>query len=150
MLRLLRPCETAATIFDVDYARLYAEGKRVVLFDLDDTLASGRPDDVSPEVMKLLGDLEARGFRVGIISNRRRVREDSPLWALKERFPVRFRARKPRRSSFCTLLERVEATAAEAVMIGDRRLTDIVGANRLGIHSIRVLRRRRERVSPSP
>jgi HAD superfamily phosphatase (TIGR01668 family) len=142
MLRLLRPSETAATIFDVEYDRLYRNGKRVILFDLDNTLGAGKQDDVSSDVIELLDGLVATGFRVGIISNRRWIREDTPLLRLRGRFAVRFRARKPRRAGFVALLEELKGTTDEAVMIGDRRITDVAGANRMGIYSF-LLRRRR-------
>jgi HAD superfamily phosphatase (TIGR01668 family) len=139
--RLLEPDETAATIFAVDYGRLFADGKRALLFDLDNTLGAGRPNRLAPRVEKLLRELASTGFRVGILSNRRR-RIDPILSNLRGRFPARLRAGKPARRAFHELLEEMGARPGEAVMIGDRRLTDVLGARRAGIHSVLIAKTR--------
>jgi len=36
------------------------------------------------------------------------------------------------------MLEQLDSTPAKTVMVGDKRWTDIFGANRMGIYSIRV------------
>jgi len=74
---------------------------------------------------------------VGILSNRRR-RVASIVAHLKGRFPIRFRAGKPARRAFRRLLRAMDAQPADAVMIGDRRITDVLGAKRAGLYSVLV------------
>jgi len=137
-MRYLRPTETVPTIADIDYDRLHAIGKRLLLFDLDNTLGRRGTEHLPERILDFLRSLRDRGFAVGIVTNRRWNTEVPALQKLRDFVPVVHAAGKPRRRGFLELLERLGGTPADAVMIGDRRLTDILGANRLGIYSILV------------
>ena len=137
---LLRPNETTPSIFAIDYRRLYRDGKRAILFDLDNTLGGRRPRRLDPRVDALLADIARMGFKVGIVTNRRIGTNDPVIHSLAERYPVVVRAGKPRRRGFREILVQLDTSPREAVMVGDRRLTDVIGANRLGIYSIRIVR----------
>ena len=134
----MRARERARSILDVDYERLYGLGKRAILFDLDNTLGGRRPAELSPAVTGLLDRLTQMGFRVGILTNRRIGTKDPVIVELAAKYPVRCRAGKPRKSGFLEILAEMGVPPNKAVMIGDRRLTDVLGANRLGIYSIRI------------
>ena len=133
MMRGLRPSETVETVFDVDFDRLRSQGKDAVLFDFDRTLAPRGACAIPDGSRRLLDELVESGFRVGILTNRRasRIIDDVPV-------PILYAARKPRRRAYRRMLSMLSAEATHAVMIGNRGLTDILGANRLGIYSIRV------------
>ena len=137
-MNLLRPCEEASSILDVDYERLYRLGKRAILFDLDNTLGGRRPAQLAPEVTSLLHDLTEMGFRVGILTNRRIGTKDAVIVKLARSYALRCRAGKPRKKGFLDILAQMNLPAERAVMIGDRLFTDVLGANRLGIYSIRI------------
>ncbi|HHK67083.1 MAG TPA: YqeG family HAD IIIA-type phosphatase [Candidatus Acetothermia bacterium] len=136
MGRLLSPDEKASSIFEIDYDALYAAGKRVLLFDLDNTLGEGRPDRLAPAARELLLRLRKDGFRIGVITNRRRPAELPVFRDLSEHALLYHRACKPLKRGFLSLLEKLDASVDQAVMIGDRRLTDVFGANRVGIYTI--------------
>jgi len=138
----LRPNETADTIFTVDYDRLRASGKRVLLFDLDNTLGARGLGELPDEIASFLESLKGQGFAVGVLTNRRRGVDQPVFEALRRQVPVVHAAGKPARRGFLKLLETLGGGPADAAMIGDRRLTDVLGANCLGIHSIRVRRSR--------
>lgn len=137
-MRLLRAREVAASVFDIDYERLWTRGIRALLFDLDNTLGRRGSKSLDDGPRQLLRDLERRGFRVGIVTNRKRRRANELAPQLAQEFTVLDVARKPSRKGFASVLERLGQPPARAAMIGDRRLTDILGANRSGIYSIRV------------
>jgi HAD superfamily phosphatase (TIGR01668 family) len=137
-MRRLQPAETTETIFDIDYERLRESGKRTLLFDLDNTLGRRGMRHLPEYVSDFLRSLLDRGFAVGIITNRRRNADAPAVRTLSALMPVIHAAGKPRRRGFLDLLDRLGGAPEDAVMIGDRRLTDILGANRLGIHSILV------------
>lgn len=139
-MKLLRPREIATSIFEIDFARLYDAGKRAVLFDLDNTLGKRRSKRLEPQVLALLDDLKAAGFRVGILTNRRLSGGDQVIDLLAQKYPLLHRARKPGKNGFLQLIEQLDVSPQAAVMVGDRLLTDIFGANRLGIYSIRICR----------
>lgn len=137
-MRLLRANEVAASVFDVDYERLWLQGLRALLFDLDDTLGRRGSDSLGAETLCLLDRLQARGFRLGILTNRKRGAADAVVAALAGKYAVFDVARKPSRKGFSAALAQLGAVPATSAMIGDRRLTDILGAHRSGIYSIRV------------
>jgi HAD superfamily phosphatase (TIGR01668 family) len=136
--RLLKPRETAATVFDVDYKALSANGKRALLFDLDNTLRRRWAPRLFPGAKELLRRLEQEGFAVGILTNRKRIGRDRLLYSLAKQMTVVHHAGKPRRKGFLELLGKLGASVEDAAMVGDRRLTDVLGGNRLGIHTVRV------------
>ena len=137
-MRLLRPCEVTSSIFEIDFGRLYNAGKRAILFDLDNTLGKRRAKQLQPQVLALLRDLKAMGFKVGILTNRRQCNADQVIEHLAWNYPLLHRAGKPGKTGFLQLLGELDASPHEAVMVGDRLLTDIFGANRLGIYSVRI------------
>jgi len=143
IIRLLKPCEASETVFDVDYARLFALGKRAVLFDLDNTLRRKWAASLFPGVEGLLERLGKMGFRIGIITNRKCIAHDPLLHELTSQMNVACRARKPNRAGYLSLLSNLGVAVDAAVMVGDRRLTDILGANRLGMHTILLTHPRR-------
>jgi len=145
MGRFLSPNETASSIFEIDYGRLYSSGKRALLFDLDNTLGAGRPKRLAPEARELLIRLKDEGFKIGVITNRRRP-EGLPVFRdLREHALLYHRAGKPLKRGFLSLLSELQANPERAVMIGDRRLTDVFGANRLGIYTILLRQRGKQR-----
>jgi HAD superfamily phosphatase (TIGR01668 family) len=146
-MRLFRPSETVPSIFEIDFPRLYEQGKRAVIFDLDKTLGGRKPTRLEPRVVNLLERLAGMGFRIGVLTNRRRVVRDPVIEQLSKRYPLHHRARKPSKNGFLTLLSAMGVSPHQAVVVGDRRLTDIFGANRLAIHSIRVRPWRGDRFS---
>jgi HAD superfamily phosphatase (TIGR01668 family) len=135
-MRLLRPDEKASSIFAIDYKRLYRDGKRALIFDLDKTLGTHRPRHLEPEVYTLLEDLTTLGFHIGILTNRRWGTNDPVIVELGRKYPLRVRAGKPRKGGFKKILSQLDIPYEGAVMIGDRLFTDVFGANRLGIYSI--------------
>ena len=137
IVRLFRPNETADSVFAIDYDRLWNAGKRALIFDLDKTLTPWQGETLSPAAKALLDSLTEKGFRIAILSNRNRGGSNKDFLT-DVPFPVVRNAGKPRSRAFCMLLDQLKAPATEAVMIGDRWLTDVLGANRLGIHSVRV------------
>ncbi|MFC2108552.1 YqeG family HAD IIIA-type phosphatase [Candidatus Bipolaricaulota bacterium] len=133
MIRILRPTETVEAIFDIDFERLRILGKQALLFDFDKTLAA-RGSPIMPSVSNaLLANLATTGFRIGILTNRRPRRTIADV-----SYPIIYRARKPRRAGCLAMLETLSSSPEQAVMIGDRYITDVLGGNRLGIHTIRV------------
>ena len=144
ILRLLRPRETVPSILEIDFERLRGLGVRAVLFDVDRTLKARGPTPLEPSVASLLERLRSAGFGVGILTNRRHD-GDPFLDALGDRYPLCHTARKPWKRGFLSLLHELRASPTEAAMVGDRFLTDVLGANRLHIYSIRVLPVRKRR-----
>ena len=111
---------------------LQSRGIRLLLSDLDYTLAPksvSRPDQA---VRDWLSRLQAAGIRVMILSNNR-----SPVRV--ERFcrdlgiTYEGHAGKPSVNGFRRAMVRCGVTPRETAMLGDKLLTDMLGANRAGV-----------------
>jgi len=133
MISILRPTETVESILDIEFERLSALGKQALLFDFDGTLAERRSRVLPAVSDALLWELAAAGFRIGILTNRRSKRRIAEL-----PFPIIYRAHKPLRAGYLAMLEMLASSSEQAVMIGDRYLTDMLGGNWLGMYTILV------------
>ena len=63
------PDEYKKTIFDIDFKELYDQGKRVVFFDLDNTLISYKDDLANETVINFVNSLKEMGYEVLLVSN---------------------------------------------------------------------------------
>jgi putative phosphatase len=138
MMRKLRPTLAIRSVLDLDLTHLFSAGKRVLIFDLDNTLCRHGTKTLDCRVIEYLESIQAAGFRVGILTNRRRNDKDPIVQELCKLLPVVSRAGKPLCGGFVRLLKSMNVRSEDAVMIGDKRWTDILGANRMGIYSIQV------------
>ena len=98
------------------------------------------------DVPDVLRQLHALGLRIGLISNTQRcLLSFQKHFALEGLFSVTISSSdhgymKPHPSIFRAALQKVGATAEEAVMVGDSLPHDIEGARRLGMRGILVSR----------
>lgn len=138
MTNRLRPTQTADTVLDLNLSQLFALGKRALIFDLDNTLCRRGSRTLDAKVGEYIASAQEAGFRVGILTNRRRNADQPIVHDLRKIVPVITSAGKPKRRCYAQMLEKLDSTPAKSIMIGDKRWTDIWGANRMSIHSIRV------------
>ncbi len=135
MIRELMPAETAQSVFTIDYQRLYQQGYRGLLFDIDNTLVHHQADS-TPEVDALFERLKSAGFQTLLLSNNS---EERILRFLKHiDSPYISNAGKPSAECYLKACNMLNLKNEQVVMIGDQLFTDIRGANRAGMHSILV------------
>ncbi len=115
---------------------LYAKGYRNILIDLDNTLAPHYEKDIDENSRKILEDFIAAGFYVVIISNNHTGRVKRFLKGTD--FHWIDTAMKPLKYGYKRLLKAHNLKVEETMTIGDQILTDVVGANRMGMYSILV------------
>lgn len=133
---ILKPDYIADTLFDIDFDELFEKGVRVVLFDLDSTIMASKSGKYADETKIFLKKLEER-FTLCVISNNTNeeylvnVRNITP-------FRVIGNAKKPCFKAMSCYLDEIEKKASEAVVIGDRPLTDILAGKRLGAYTVLV------------
>ena len=121
-------------IYDIDYDKLKKRGIKCLLFDLDNTLTINKVNVPSNELKKLFMRLEDDGFKIIIMSNSSKKR----LINFKEQLNVdtAYRSAKPFSYKYKKILKMYKFDVSEVASIGDQILTDIWGANRVGITSI--------------
>lgn len=116
---------------------LRAQGIRLLLTDLDYTLAPKRvpePDDDLRAWVRALGD---GGITLVILSNNRSP-ERVERYCAGLGVTYVGHAGKPARRGFLRAMAEKGETAAHTAMLGDKLLTDVLGANRCGMLALMV------------
>ena len=99
-----------------------------------------------PDVVSTLMELKQRGYKLGVIANQNYGTEDRlNNWNLRQFFDViaasaELSMAKPDPVIFEWALNQAGCRPQNAVMVGDRMDNDMAPANRLGMHTVRLLR----------
>lgn len=136
MLEMLRPNQCVARVDQIDLEKLRALGIRALLLDLDNTLVPWGRTEMPTAVRQWLGRAKQLGFSLCITSNSLAGRVAQMGESLS--VPYIPSATKPRKSAFRRALSALGATAAETAVIGDQLFTDVLGGNRMSLHTILV------------
>ena len=136
ILDIFYPDGYIKSTYDIDYKKLYEEGIRGIIFDIDNTLVPhGAHADKRAE--DLFSYLNGLGFRCLLLSNNRERRVSS--FALEVRYTDYIhKAGKPGKAGYIRAMEKMGTNRDNTVFIGDQLFTDIWGAKRSGIRSILV------------
>ncbi len=135
MYQSLFPSEDYDSAYDIDFYAYYNKGYRGILFDVDNTLVEhGQP--VTIRAIELFARLREAGFKTCIISNNKEYRV-KPLADALESYYV-YKAGKPAARGYIEGMEHMGTSGSTTLFVGDQIFTDILGANRAGIHSILV------------
>lgn len=134
--RWLRPVSRVDSIYEIDLAALRAQGIQGVVLDLDNTIVPWGARQASPELATWVASARTLGFRLCIVSNNRGPRVAQLAAALG--VPAVAGAWKPRRTALLRALSLMGTTPAGTALVGDQLFTDILGGNRLGLHTILV------------
>lgn len=135
-LSLCIPNEYAKNIYEVDFGHLYLSGKRLVLIDLDNTIADYDTFKASKEIKLLFEKIKSLGFDVMIISNNAKKR----VSGFADELSVSFKERlyKPMTGKIRKVLSHLPYKKEEIIWIGDQILTDVLCASKIGIASVLV------------
>lgn len=135
MFRCFFPDEYLDSAYSIDYEKLYREGYRGLLFDIDNTLVPhGAPADDRAEA--LFERLRAIGFKSCFVSNNQTERVEPFASAVGERFLED--AHKPSVKGYQKAMGLLGTDTKSTIFIGDQLFTDIYGAKRAGIRNILV------------
>ena len=125
------------SIYELRPDALRRMGVRLVLADLDNTLASYEEALPSPSLRRWKDELEEKGVALFVVSNSRKSRR-CPDFCEALGIPYVRHAGKPGTKGFREALEQTGVPAGQAVMVGDQIFTDTLGANRAGIATVLV------------
>lgn len=129
------PDEYVASTYIIPFEKLYEEGYRGVIFDIDNTLVPhGAPAD--ERAKKLFARLREIGFESCLISNN----QESRVKMFNEEIQTRyiFNAHKPSTKNYIRAMEQMGTDKTNTLFVGDQLFTDVWGAKRAGIHNILV------------
>ncbi len=137
MLNNFLPDQFVKNIFEITPELLKEKGVKGIITDLDNTLVEWDRPLATPKIIEWFEDMKKNNIKVTIVSNNKEGRVKSFSDPLN--IPFIFAARKPMGKAFNRALMQMELRKAEAVVIGDQLLTDVLGGNRSGFHTILVV-----------
>ena len=119
----------------IDFEKLYKEGIRGVIFDIDNTLVPhGAPAD--ERAIRLFARLRSIGLDYCLISNNQLPRVKPFADAVQAKFVED--AHKPSRKNYLKAMKLMHVDLDSCIFVGDQIFTDILGANLAGMASILV------------
>ena len=129
------PDECVASTYVIPFEKLYEEGYRGVIFDIDNTLVPhGAPAD--ERARKLFERLGQIGFATCLISNNQKPRVDMFNREIGTKYICN--AHKPSTKNYIRAMEIMGTDRGTTLFVGDQLFTDVWGAKRAGIHNILV------------
>ena len=122
---------------DLDFNKLYESGYRIIISDLDNTLAPYTMATPSKELIEQINVIKTIGFKVYLISNNKkeRIEHFSKLLNIDGFLS---NAKKPNPKRLDKFLKDNDLSKELIIALGDQLVTDILGFNRLGLYSVLV------------
>ena len=137
MLNNFLPNEHVPSVFDIDPLALKEKGVKGVITDLDNTLVAWDVEDATDEIKRWFKKMNDHGIQVTIASNNKEARVKLFSEPLDTSFI--YSARKPLSKAFKKARKEMKLDKSEVVVIGDQLLTDVLGGNLAGFHTILVV-----------
>lgn len=135
MLERFFPDEYLDSAYMIEYERIFLEGYRGLIFDIDNTLVPhGAPADA--RAIELFDRLKRLGYQCCLLSNNKRPRVE--MFNRGVRVDFIENAHKPSPKNYRRAMERMGTDTSNTLFIGDQLFTDIYGAKRAGIRTILV------------
>ena len=135
MFETFFPDEYVASIYVIPFEKLYEEGYRGLIFDIDNTLVMhGAPAD--ERSIRLIEHLKELGFSVMLLSNNKEPRVKMFNDVVQVNYI--YKAGKPLPKNYRKAMEIMGTTKENTLFVGDQIFTDVMGANIAGIRTILV------------
>ena len=135
MFEMFFPDEYVASTYVIPFEKLYEEGYRGVIFDIDNTLVPhGAPAD--GRAKKLFVKLKELGFDACLLSNNKEPRVK--MFNDDVQVNYIFDAHKPSVKNYQKAMELMGTDLTNTIFVGDQLFTDVWGAKRTGIRNILV------------
>lgn len=135
-MRNFCPTFLSENVFEIDYENLYNLGKRIILFDLDNTLISYFETVPDEKLINLGKSLIDMGFKTYVFTNNHEARLKTFCMSFPH-YKDNYHMNKPFGSKMKKyLLTEGITDLSSVIMIGDQLVTDIICANRVGVDSI--------------
>lgn len=135
MFEMFFPDEYAASTYVIPFEKLYEEGYRGIIFDIDNTLVMhGAPAD--ERAKKLFARLKEIGFDCCLLSNNQEPRVK--MFNKDVNVHYIYDAHKPSIANYEKAMGLMHTNKKNTIFIGDQLFTDVWGAKRTGIRNILV------------
>lgn len=135
MFKTFYPGEYLDSTYLIDFDKLYKDGYRGLIFDIDNTLVEhGVAAD--QRAIDLFVKLRKIGYKTCVISNNKEPRVKPFADKVKTRYVSN--ARKPLVINYVKAMKLMKTDKSNTIFIGDQLFTDVWGANRAGVRTILV------------
>ena len=135
MLKSFFPDEYVASAYVIPYDKLYKDGYRGIIFDIDNTLVPhGAPAD--EKAKKLFQELKNMGYSCCLLSNNQETRVKMFNQEIGAHYI--FNAHKPAKKNYLEAMSMMGTTRKNTLFVGDQLFTDVWGAKRTGIRNVLV------------
>lgn len=120
----IKPDYNVKKIYDIPVEDLKNQGIKALLLDLDSTVMVSKTGKYLPETLKWFEEM-SKDFKLAIVSNNKnpeyltKVKNATPFLVIGD-------ACKPKTKGIFEALNQLGVNSDEAVMVGDRPLTDIL------------------------
>ncbi|MCA0970005.1 YqeG family HAD IIIA-type phosphatase [Halobacillus litoralis] len=131
------PNEHVESVFEIDPVELKNKGVKGIITDLDNTLVAWDVKDATDEIREWFKKMNDHGIQVTIASNNKEARVKLFSEPLEASFI--YSARKPLAKAFKKARKQMGLKKEEVVVVGDQLLTDVLGGNLAGFHTILVV-----------
>jgi len=132
----IKPDYNLKNIYEIDFNELKEQGIKCIMFDLDSTVMRSKSAEFTPDTVEWFNTF-IKDFEVAIISNNHKkdyIEKAAKLAPCR----VIGHARKPNPKIARKYLDEIGVSPEDAVMVGDRPLTDILVGKFLGCKTILV------------
>ncbi|MCL2874355.1 MAG: YqeG family HAD IIIA-type phosphatase [Defluviitaleaceae bacterium] len=136
MLKRLYPKEYHPSVLNINYDKLYSQGIKNIIFDIDNTLVTFNVLTPTEEISNLFAALKKCGFSICILSNNNEKRVGDFSTPLDVKFI--HKAGKPGTKGALKALKLLSADPKNTAIIGDQIFTDTWCGNQLGLYTILV------------
>lgn len=136
MWKMVTPKWTLESVFDVTASMLQRHHFKAILLDLDNTIVAWNQNEPTPAMIKWVSQMREANIEVFILSNNTPQRVSSVASPLQLHYCAN--SLKPFKHAFKKAMQQLLVEPNEVVVIGDQVITDIIGANRMGLASILV------------
>lgn len=135
MFRIFYPDERIDSAYSIDYIKLYREGYRGIIFDIDNTLVE-HGKDADERAKKLFEHLKQLGFASCLLSNNKQERVLRFNSEIQTNYI--YNAHKPAGANYRKAMELMNTNLDNTIFVGDQLFTDVWGAKRIGMRNILV------------
>jgi len=134
--RQLKPGLKVASLKEIDLRKLYDQGKRGIIIDLDNTLTLWQGIHLPDQSRRFIEEALAKSYRLCLLSNASKNRTA----AIAGQYNLFFvpLAGKPARKAFREAMRLLDLPADKVIVVGDQIFTDVLGGNRAGCFTVLV------------
>ncbi len=135
-MKRIKPDYNIESIYDINIEKLLEYGIKALFFDLDSTIMKSKTGKFSFKTLQFLNDIR-RNFKVAIITNNSKI---AYLKQVRSQTDIKIyaKAKKPNPRALLKACKDMNIQPVDAVMIGDRPLSDMLAGKRAGTMTILV------------